>query len=92
MKRSKKIIKKKKVMAFSNTFLIAILLVSLNLVFAGFEDYSYGGRINKIYVPTGSPASRPLYVMLHGCTQDPTDFAKGLKNLYKFKTFFLGDR
>jgi poly(hydroxyalkanoate) depolymerase family esterase len=47
-----------------------------------FNDASYtndaGTRAYKLYVPstcTGSPA--PLVVMLHGCSQDPDDFATG---------------
>lgn len=38
-----------------------------------------GARRYKLYVPSGQAATRPrgLVVMLHGCTQDPDDFAAG---------------
>jgi len=39
-----------------------------------------GARAYKLFVPggvTGTP--RPLIVMLHGCTQDPDDFAAGTR-------------
>jgi poly(hydroxyalkanoate) depolymerase family esterase len=37
-----------------------------------------GKRCYKLYVPsTPASAPRPLIVMLHGCTQDPDDFAAG---------------
>ena len=37
-----------------------------------------GSRDYKIYVPSRSTGrNRPLIVMLHGCTQDPDDFAVG---------------
>ncbi|MFN3500069.1 MAG: alpha/beta hydrolase family esterase [Pannonibacter indicus] len=37
-----------------------------------------GARAYKLYVPAGEPgSSRPLIVMLHGCTQSPDDFATG---------------
>jgi len=61
------------------TFLKFIVLFNLlNLVFGGtFINFSYGGRNNKLWVP-GSPKNpAPLYVMLHGCTQNPDDFARG---------------
>ena len=37
-----------------------------------------GERNYKLYVPSGgNDQPRPLVVMLHGCTQDPDDFAAG---------------
>jgi poly(hydroxyalkanoate) depolymerase family esterase len=38
------------------------------------------GRDFKLYVPPGAGREpRPLVVMLHGCTQDPDDFARGTR-------------
>lgn len=46
---------------------------------AGGITRSYGGHQYLLYVPAsyakGTPA--PLVLMLHGCTQDPSDFAAG---------------
>lgn len=37
-------------------------------------------RPYRLYVPPGAPTRpRPLIVMLHGCTQDPDDFARGTR-------------
>lgn len=36
-----------------------------------------GSRRYELFIPSGSPRQRPLLVMLHGCTQDPSDFALG---------------
>ena len=38
-----------------------------------------GGRDYKLFVPAGAGVGRPLVVMLHGCTQDPDDFARGTR-------------
>ena len=38
-----------------------------------------GGRDYKLFVPAGAARRRPLVVMLHGCTQDPDDFARGTR-------------
>jgi poly(hydroxyalkanoate) depolymerase family esterase len=40
---------------------------------------SYGGRAYQLFVPAGLEGPRPLVVMLHGCTQDPEDFAAGTR-------------
>ena len=38
-----------------------------------------GARDYKLFVPAGEAGRRPLVVMLHGCTQDPDDFARGTR-------------
>lgn len=38
-----------------------------------------GSRAYKLYVPAPRPGPLPLLVMLHGCTQDPDDFARGTR-------------
>ena len=55
-------------------------LSSLPAYAAGtFTSVSYSGRTYKLYVPSGYTAGSelPLVVMLHGCTQDPDQFAAG---------------
>lgn len=38
------------------------------------------GRDYKLFIPSGTPIEKmPLVVMLHGCTQDPDDFAAGTR-------------
>lgn len=50
-----------------------------------FEWHTYtgpeGSRRYRLFVPAGLDAGRPapLVVMLHGCTQDPDDFARGTR-------------
>src|SRR5260221_335803 len=39
----------------------------------------FGTRRYKIYRPRRGGGSRPLVVMLHGCNQDPHDFAAGTR-------------
>ncbi|KQP60855.1 extracellular catalytic domain type 1 short-chain-length polyhydroxyalkanoate depolymerase [Methylobacterium sp. Leaf112] len=37
----------------------------------------HGTREYKLFVPKAHPGTRPLVVMLHGCSQSPADFAAG---------------
>lgn len=49
-------------------------------ILAGSHAGASGQRDYKLYVPPATgprPLPRPLVVMLHGCTQDPDDFAAG---------------
>jgi len=50
----------------------------------GFTSHSFANaadrRDYKLFVPRGAPAAAmPLVVMLHGCTQNPDDFAAGTR-------------
>lgn len=42
-------------------------------------DGPEGSRRYKLFVPAASSGDRRLLVMLHGCTQDPEDFARGTR-------------
>ena len=44
-----------------------------------FSDGSFGGRSYKLYTPAQVASPAPLVLMLHGCTQDPADFAAGTR-------------
>lgn len=64
-------------------FLLSLVLAPLSSIKAfaagSFTPVTYNGRTYKIYVPSGyTPGTEvPLVVMLHGCTQDPDQFAAG---------------
>ena len=45
----------------------------------GSYDGPEGSRRYKLYVPATPSGDRRLLVMLHGCTQDPDDFARGTR-------------
>ncbi|HJV60666.1 MAG TPA: PHB depolymerase family esterase [Albitalea sp.] len=46
---------------------------------AGTFSHRAGTRAYKLFVPGGRATPRPLLVMLHGCRQDPDDFAAGTR-------------
>ncbi len=45
----------------------------------GTYDGAEGSRRYKLFVPPASSGDRRLLVMLHGCTQDPDDLARGTR-------------
>ncbi|MBX9971147.1 extracellular catalytic domain type 1 short-chain-length polyhydroxyalkanoate depolymerase [Priestia aryabhattai] len=63
--------------------MIFMLFFSLGAVSSSaagsFTSKTYNGRTYKLYVPSSyqGGAALPLVVMLHGCTQDPDQFAAG---------------
>jgi len=60
---------------------IFLLLCVILLASAEFITFNYGSRANRLYIPQGYNKDNkyPLFVMLHGCTQNPDDFAAGTK-------------
>ncbi|MHC8966005.1 PHB depolymerase family esterase [Priestia aryabhattai] len=62
------------------TFILFLSLGAVSSSAAGsFTSKTYNGRTYKLYVPSSyqGDAALPLVVMLHGCTQDPDQFAAG---------------
>ncbi|WP_243555726.1 extracellular catalytic domain type 1 short-chain-length polyhydroxyalkanoate depolymerase [Priestia megaterium] len=63
--------------------IIFMLFLSLGAVSSSaagsFTSKTYSGRTYKLYVPSSyqGGGALPLVVMLHGCTQDPDQFAAG---------------
>jgi len=55
----------------------------LQLASSEYINYPYNGRTNKLFIPSNydpnHPNGYPLFVMLHGCTQDPDQFSRGTK-------------
>lgn len=73
--------------------LCCLVFLLLQIASCDFIDFSYAGRVNKLYIPNSyqpGGTAYPLFVMLHGCTQNPTDFAAGTEmNTYAETYGFL---
>jgi len=61
------------------------------IVSSDYVNFQFGGRTNLLYVPSQPKPQTALFVMLHGCTQDPNDFAKGtnMASMAEQHGFFL---
>lgn len=85
--------RQKSILIAANFVILLVLVLALTPFFMGthlahaasgtFQSYTYNGSAGSrpyyVYTPTNySPGKAvPLIVMLHGCTQNPTDFATG---------------
>ncbi|RPK14578.1 hypothetical protein FH5_00013 [Priestia endophytica] len=60
---------------------------------SSFINGTYGGKTYKLFIPSSYDGSKdfPLVVMLHGCSQNADDFAKGtrMNNLGEEKGFLV---
>lgn len=80
-------------LGLSTMLLLALAVFVPSPAHAGeFITRTYGDRIYKLYIPDGYQQGTPIpvVVMLHGCTQNPDDFAAGTEmNAYAdLHTFF----
>jgi poly(hydroxyalkanoate) depolymerase family esterase len=68
----------RRVAALASAALIALSFAARPAAAQGtFATQTIQGRTCMIYTPTKPVANPPLIVMLHGCTQNPTDFSAG---------------
>ncbi|MBM7702450.1 PHB depolymerase family esterase [Metabacillus iocasae] len=86
--------KYKRLMMVGLVVTLFMSLLPMSSVAAGsFLTKTYNGRSYKVYVPERYQAGTkvPLVVMLHGCTQDATQFSSGtqMNNLAEIENFLV---
>jgi len=57
--------------------LCILFILILSTVDCGkFVRFDFRGRENMLFIPEVKTPGAPLFVMIHGCTQSPIDFAE----------------
>jgi len=68
--------------------LLCLFSISSTVLAGQMSPFSFGGRNNFVYTPDNVRPDLPMFTILHGCTQNPTDIAAGSKMVHTHPLFF----